>query len=78
VGEVVVKVGRGASADAVLARAAELDVALGPLHPGTADAELASYLSGHVDDAVADGVIERLRRCDGVEGAYVKPAGAPP
>lgn len=77
-GEVVVKLGPEATADAVLTRAAELDVALGPLHPGTEDAELASYLTGHVDDAVADGVIERLLRCDGVEGAYVKPAGAPP
>jgi hypothetical protein len=78
VGEVVVKLGRGATADVVMARAAELDVALGPLHPGAADAELASYLTGQVDDAAADGVIQRLLRCDGVEGAYVKPAGAPP
>jgi hypothetical protein len=65
---------RGA-ADACVA---DLGIALAPLHPSTSDAELASYLVTQVDSASLDEVIERLRRCPGVEGAYSKPKGEPP
>ena len=51
---------------------------LTPLHPSSTDPELASYLVGYVETAALEGVLERLRRCDGVEGAYAKPRGEPP
>ncbi len=63
------------AADACIA---DLGIALTPLHPSTSDAELASYLVTQIDSASQDEVIERLRRCPGVEGAYVKPQGEPP
>ena len=57
---------------------ADLGIALAPLHPAATDSELASYLVTQIDSASEDEVIERLRRCPGVEGAYVKPQGEPP
>jgi hypothetical protein len=57
---------------------ADLGIALAPLHPSTTDTDLASYLVTQVDPASQDDVIERLRRCPGVEGAYAKPQGEPP
>jgi hypothetical protein len=60
------------------AHAAQLGVALAPLHPATSDPDLATYAVAHVDAAAANAVIEQLRRCAGVEGAYAKPPGAPP
>jgi hypothetical protein len=63
---------------AVRAFFADLGISVSPLHPSTSDPELASYLVAHVDPAAADRVIERLVECEGVEGAYAKPAGQPP
>jgi hypothetical protein len=62
----------------VRACVADLGISVSPLHPSTSDPELASYLVAHVDPAAVDRVIERLVACDGVEGAYAKPAGEPP
>jgi len=55
-----------------------LGVTLTPLHPATADADLASYLGTRVDAGAAEQIAARLRECPGVEGAYPKPPGAPP
>jgi hypothetical protein len=57
---------------------ARLGVALEPLHPSSSDPELATYAVTHVDEADAQTVISQLNDCDGIEGAYVKPRGAPP
>jgi hypothetical protein len=62
----------------VQACAAGLGISVAALHPSTSDPELASYLVAQVDPAAIDRVIEQLVACDGVEGAYTKPAGAPP
>lgn len=63
---------------AVRSCVADLGISVSPLHPSTSDPELASYLVAHVDPAAVDRVIERLVECEGVEGAYAKPAGQPP
>ena len=76
--EVIVKLAPVAERRQVVARAAEFDLTLKPLHPATGDPELASYLVGWADAAGAAGVVERLLRCDCVEGAYLKPPGASP
>lgn len=55
-----------------------LDIAITPLHPGTTDRDLASYFVTSVEAPALDDVLARLRRCPGVDGAYTKPAGAPP
>ena len=55
-----------------------LGVTLTPLHPATADPELASYFATHVDADAAERIAARLRECPGVEGAYPKPPGEPP
>jgi hypothetical protein len=52
---------------------------LEPVHPGTADAALASSWTLDVSDPVrAAEAAERLRALDSVEAAYVKPAEEPP
>ncbi len=53
-------------------------VALTPLHPGSADPDLASYFAARVDQRSADAAIAGLRQCPEVESAYSKPAGEPP
>jgi hypothetical protein len=62
----------------------ELGVSLAPLYaplpdqPAPVDQDLASYFIAHIDAARLDDVIDRVRRCEGVEAAYVKPRGEPP
>jgi hypothetical protein len=77
-GELIVKLAPSAEPDRIRTHANGLGVELEPLHPGTDDPELASYLVARVDPEGASGVAERLMRIDGVDGAYVKPGGAPP
>jgi hypothetical protein len=55
-----------------------LGIEAAPLHAGTSDPQLATYLVAHVELEAINQVVERLVACDGVEGAYVKPAGEPP
>jgi hypothetical protein len=82
--EIVVKLASSRSAlsqrerDALDACVEELGVALEPLDASADAGELGSFLHTRVDDARATHVVEALRRCGAVEGAYVKPAGEPP
>ncbi len=82
--EVIVKLTQEAAAPdspqhkAIDARAAQLGVSLAPLHPSTSDPDLASYAVAHVNPLEAEAVVDQLLRCNGVEGAYAKPPGAPP
>jgi hypothetical protein len=82
--EVIVKLTREAAVPesrqhrALQALVAELGVPLAPLHPSATDPDLASYAVAQVDPVAANSVVEQLRRCDGVEGAYAKPQGEPP
>lgn len=55
----------------------ELRVSFRPLHPGTDDLTLSSYLVVDVSDpAVVERVIARLRQNPAVKAAYVKPPDA--
>lgn len=55
----------------------ELHVSFRPLHPGTDDPTLGSYLVVDVSDpAVVERVIARLRQNPAVKAAYVKPPDA--
>jgi hypothetical protein len=66
-------------ASELIAAAAELGATLRALHPGATDPLLAPYLYVDVTSATeAARVRDRLSRCDVVEAAYIKPAGAPP
>ena len=55
-----------------------LGLAIHPLHPLTADPDLAKYFVAQLNPAAVDTAIEQLLRCDGVEGAYAKPQGEAP
>jgi hypothetical protein len=55
----------------------ELKFSFRPLHPGTDDLTLSSYLVVDVSDpATAERVIARLRQSPAVKAAYVKPPDA--
>ena len=57
----------------------ELGLRLEPLHPGAADPHLAPYFIVVAPDlAAAERAAERLRRCQAVTAAYVKPPDALP
>ena len=60
------------------AELARLGALLTPMHPGVADAELASYfkLTG-VETPDVDAVLADLRRLAAVKAAYVKPGAEP-
>jgi hypothetical protein len=59
--------------------AQELGVELKPMHPGARDSYLAPYFTAEVpNSATAERVINRLRNCEAVEAAYVKPADEMP
>jgi hypothetical protein len=58
--------------------ARECDVALEPLSPSVTDRELAVYTVARVPAGKAEGIVDRLRRCRGIDAAYIKPAGEPP
>ena len=54
--------------------ASGMGVSLEPMHPGVEDAELAQYFTVQVPDTTtAEEVINRLRSCEAVEAAYLKP-----
>lgn len=82
--EIIVKLSPGAVSSEtpayaeVKACASQAGVTLEPLHPAVSDAELASYFRTETTSAAASGLIEKLLRCPGVEGAYAKPRGEPP
>jgi hypothetical protein len=80
--EVIVKLA-DAGADAAARRALDLcardaGVTIAPLHPATADRDLASYYLARVEPARVDDVVARFRACTGVEAAYAKPSAEPP
>lgn len=55
----------------------EFGASVRPLHPGTSDPELASYLIVQIPNAAAaPQVLDRLRRHTAVTAAYVKPPDA--
>lgn len=59
--------------------AARLGVELHPLHPGVADPLLSSYFVITTDsEVVAETLLDKLRRCDAVEAAYIKPPDEAP
>ena len=58
--------------------ARDAGVTIAPLHPGTADPDLASYYVARVEPIAVDDTIARLRRCPGVDAVYAKPAAEPP
>jgi hypothetical protein len=62
------------AADEILRAARDLGVTLEPLHPGATDPHLIGYfIVSAADFAAAEHIAERLRRCQAVEAAYVKP-----
>lgn len=59
--------------------ATALGVSLEQMHPGVADESLSQYFTVQVpEDAAAAEVAERLRGCEAVEAAYVKPSDEAP
>lgn len=58
--------------------AARNGIALQPLHPSTFDPELSLYFTTTVEADQSAKVLESLRKCDSVDGAYEKPAGEAP
>ena len=63
---------------AVLARAADLGVALEPVEPSGADAELGTYHVARVAPDAAERLVTQLLAVPDIEAAYVKPSGEPP
>jgi hypothetical protein len=60
-------------------KAAELGLALEPMHPGTADPQLSTYYTAEAPDRqTAERAVAVLRQVKGVEAAYVKPPDAMP
>lgn len=63
----------------VIAALGDLGVDVEPMHPGAVDELLTPWLTVDVDDLhVAEEVITRLEQHDGVDAAYIKPAGEAP
>jgi len=58
---------------AVRQTAADDGVVVEPLHPGTDDAELATWARVRVPSGKADRLVTRLAACPGVAAAYVRP-----
>jgi hypothetical protein len=57
----------------------QLGIVLEPIHPGTADPDLARYFTVEApDQATAERVIAGLQQSKAVEAAYVKPPDAMP
>jgi hypothetical protein len=53
----------------------DLGITLEPVHPGVSDPTLASYFTVEVpDEDTAERVVERLKLCKAVDGAYIKPS----
>lgn len=80
--EIIVKLDAAAEGDLRERTLTQCAIALGasltPLHAHTADRELASYFVATLDAASADAMLVRLRRCPGVDAAYMKTQGVPP
>ena len=55
-----------------------IGVSVAPLHPETTDRELASYFIARVSADAVERVVSELRKCPGVDAAYMKPAAEPP
>lgn len=56
-----------------------LGASLEPMHPGVADATLAQYFKVQVpEETEAKEAVDRLRSCDAVKAAYVKPSDEMP
>jgi hypothetical protein len=56
-----------------------LGIVLKPVHPGSDDPNLAPYFMIDVPDpAIGEKVLDRLRLCKAVDGAYLKPSDALP
>lgn len=68
----------GAESPGLTRTLAGLGVALEPLHPGTADPDLAGQFYADVPDSSADETCARLLAHPAVVAAYPKPAGGPP
>jgi hypothetical protein len=68
----------GAADDQLTRMLADLGVALEPLHPGTADPDLAGQFFADVPAASANDTCARLLAHPAVVAAYPKPAGSPP
>lgn len=58
--------------------AGEMGVSLEPMHPGVEDPTLAQFFTVQVTDDAVEQVIERLRNCEAVEAAYIKPPEGTP
>jgi hypothetical protein len=57
----------------------ELGASLEPMHPGAEDPLLAPYFTVEVPDpATAERMIARLKNCEAVEAAYLKPPDTMP
>ena len=76
--EVIVKLKHQEARAAVESCANRIGVSLQALHPSTSDSELSTYFHTHVTPAALELTLERLRECDGVDGAYAKPRGDVP
>jgi hypothetical protein len=63
---------------ALLARAADLGIALEPVNRSEPASELGTYHVALVTPETAARAIERLQQCDGVEAAFTKSRGEPP
>jgi len=70
---VSIKLTSDAAARALLEKTREDGVTLEPMHPGVDDDELRTWYYADVDDERTDEVLDRLRREDSIEAAYVKP-----
>jgi hypothetical protein len=65
--------------EALTAKVAEVGAELERVHPLETDPELARHFRAEVaDDETAEQLASALRAAPGVDGAYVKPAAAPP
>ena len=63
----------------LLLLAQEYGTAYEELHSGTDDAQLSRYFEMRVaDERIAEELLARLRKRQGVEAAYIKPPGEPP
>lgn len=68
-----------AAVQSLLHVAEEIGAALRPMHPDGADPSLqVFYLADMPDTPQGEQGITRLRRCEAITAAYVKPDDAPP
>jgi hypothetical protein len=75
--DITTKLTPGSPASELRELVAASGASLHPLHPGTSDAELATYYIVHVPDSgEASRVLDRLRDHEAVAAAYIKPPDA--